>query len=281
MQHRIAWRATLLFVAIHLGAIAGVATLGISWRGVALAAALYAVRMFAITAGLHRYFAHRAYQTSRAVQLVLAIVATTAAQQGVLWWVSQHRVHHRDADGARDPHAPVNGLWWSHAGWFLVHTYDATEWHQIRDLAKYRELRWLDRHYFLPAAALVGALWLAGGAPAVVWGYCVSTVLLWHATFSLTSIAHWVGRQRYKSGDESRNNLAVAMITFGDGWHNNHHFYPRSARHGFYWWEIDVTYYGLRALAALRLIWDLHLVPEHVRARHLAPISGGSAPLTD
>jgi stearoyl-CoA desaturase (delta-9 desaturase) len=282
MQHRIAWRAALLFVGIHLGAIAGVAMLGISWRGIALAAALYAVRMFAVTAGLHRYFAHRAYQTSRALQLVLAVVATTASQQGVLWWVSQHRVHHRRADGPGDPHAPGSGFWWSHAGWFLVHTYDATEWDQIPDLAKYPELRWLDRHFFLPVLALVGALWLGGGWPAVVWGYGVSTVVLWHATSSLTSISHWAGRQRYKSGDDSRNNVAVAMLTFGDGWHNNHHFYPRSARHGFYWWELDVTYYGLRALAALRLIWDVHTVPEYVRARyHIEPIAGGSPRSTE
>ena len=145
MQHRIAWRATLLFVGIHGGAVAGVAILGISWRGVSLAIALCILRMFAVTAGLHRGLAHRSFATSRTMQLVLAAVATMASQQGVLWWVSQHRVHHRRADEPGDPHR--GGFWWSHVGWFLVHTHDATEWKVIGDLAKYPELRWLDRHY--------------------------------------------------------------------------------------------------------------------------------------
>jgi stearoyl-CoA desaturase (delta-9 desaturase) len=267
MQHRIAWRATFLFVAIHVVAVAGVAILGISWRGAALAIALCVLRMFAVTAGLHRGLAHRSFATSRTMQLVLAIVATMASQQGVLWWVSQHRVHHRRADEPEDPHR--GGFWWSHVGWFLVHTHDDTEWRVIADLAKYRELRWLDRHYFLPVAVLIGSLWLVGGTSAVVWGYAVSTVMLWHATFSLTSLAHRIGSRRYATGDESRNNAVIAIVTLGDGWHNNHHFYPRSVRHGFYWWEVDATYLGLRGLAAVGLVWDLHVVPAHVRSRHI------------
>lgn len=269
MRDRIAWRAVVLFVGVHVAAVAGAIAYGFSWHGVALAAGLYVVRMFAITGGTHRYFAHRSYRTSRAMQLVLALVATTSSQQGVLWWASQHRAHHQHADETADPHARHRGFWWSHLGWFLVHTYDATEWGRMRDFAAYRELRWLDRFYIVPIAALIGVLALAGGLPAVVWGYCVSTVVLWHATSALTSIAHWLGSQRYATGDESRNSAALALITLGDGWHNNHHFYPGSARHGFYWWELDLTYLGLRALAAVGLIWDLRVVPEHVRARHV------------
>ena len=268
MQHRIAWRATLLFVGVHVGAVVGVVLLGFSSSGIALAVTLYAVRMFALTAGVHRYFAHRTFKTSRAFQLVLAFVATASAQLGVLWWVSHHRLHHKHSDLDADPHSRVKGFWWSHAGWVLVHTYDETQWRQIPDFAKVPELRWLDRHYFVPVLAMVGALLALGGLPAVVWGFCVSTVLVWHAMFSLNSIGHWIGRRRYATGDDSRNNVAVALLTFGEGWHNNHHHYPGSARNGFYWWEIDLSYYLLRALVALGIVWDLRVVPHDVRDRH-------------
>ena len=265
-----AWRATLLFGGVHVVAVGGVALLGVSWKGVALAAALYVVRMFAITAGLHRYFAHRAFKTSRLGQLALAIVATTGSQMGVLWWVSYHRLHHRHSDANGDPHDRRGGFWWAHIGWFLVHEHDDTQWRQVADLAKFPELRWLDRHYMVPVIALIAALACAGGLWAVVWGYAVSTVLLWHATFSLTSFAHSHGSRRYPTPDRSRNNLAIALVTLGDGWHNNHHHYPRSARAGFYWWEIDATYYALRALAAVGLVRDLHSVPAPVRDLHAA-----------
>jgi len=268
MKHRIAWRATLLFVGLHVAAVVGVARLGVSWSGLALAVVLYAVRMFALTAGVHRYFAHRAFKTSRAFQLVLAIVATAAAQMGVMWWASQHRIHHRHADEDADPHARIKGFWWAHAGWFLVHTYDATRWDQIRDFDAYPELRWLDRHYFVPVAALVALLLAFGGLPAVVWGFCVSTVALWHAMFSLNSIGHWLGRRRYATDDTSRNNAVVALATFGEGWHNNHHYYPGSARQGFYWWELDLSFNLLQILAALGIVWDLRVVPDEVRERH-------------
>ena len=276
MRHPIAWRATTLFLAVHVGAVLGVARFGISRSGIGLAAGLYAVRMFALTAGVHRYFAHRTFKTSRAFQLVLAVFATASAQLGVLWWVSQHRIHHRHADGANDPHSRTKGFWWAHAGWFLVHTYDKTEWRQIPDLAKFPELRWLDRHYFVPVVVLIAALLALGGLPAVVWGFCVSTVLLWHAMFSLNSVAHSVGHRRYATPDSSRNNAVVALATFGEGWHNNHHHFPGSARNGFYWWEVDVSYAVLRVLAALGVVWDLRVVPDHVRDRRCGlPLASG------
>ncbi|HEX7700768.1 MAG TPA: acyl-CoA desaturase [Kofleriaceae bacterium] len=258
-------------------AIVGVVRLGVAWPGVALAMVLYAIRMFAVTAGLHRYFAHRSFETSRAMQFALGVVATLACQQGVLWWTSQHRVHHRCADTEHDPHA--GSFWWSHVGWFLVHTHDETQWHQIADLSGYRELRWLDRHYFIPVALFIAVLWFAGGVSAVVWGFCVSTVLLWHATFSLTSIAHRFGSRRYRTDDQSRNHPVVALLTLGDGWHNNHHHYPRSVRHGFYAWEMDPTYLGIRVLAALGLVWNLHVVPERVRARRLIEVETCRTPI--
>jgi stearoyl-CoA desaturase (delta-9 desaturase) len=266
MTHRIAWRACALFFAVHVAAVIGVAMLGISASGIALAVALYAARMFALSAGTHRYFAHRAFETSRAFQLVLAVVATMASQLGVLWWASQHRIHHRHADTPRDPHARTDGFWWAHLGWFLVHTHDETQWTQIPDLAKYPELRWLDRNHFVPAIALLAVLALVGGPFAVIWGYCVSTVVLWHAMFALNSIAHWRGARRFATGDESRNHALLAVLTFGEGWHNNHHHYPGSARAGFAWWELDISYCVLRVLAVLGIVWNLRGVPARVMA---------------
>jgi stearoyl-CoA desaturase (delta-9 desaturase) len=226
--------------------------------------------MFAIAGGVHRYFSHRSFRTNRAFQFVLAAVATASLQLGPLWWSSQHRLHHRHSDDEGDPHSPRRSLWWAHAGWFLVHTHDETEWQEVQDFAAFPELRWLDRHYFVPAAVLIAGLLAVGGLPAVVWGFCVSTVGLWHATFSLNSFGHRHGSQRYRTSDDSRNNVLVALATFGEGWHNNHHHYPGSARAGFYWWEVDLTYYVLRVLAAIGVVWDLRSVPAAVRDRHRA-----------
>ncbi len=252
-----AWRALLLVASVHAIAVVGVVRLGMSWRGVALAAALYALRMFALTAGVHRGLAHRAYESRRTLRFVLAAIATSAAQLGPLWWASIHRLHHATADRDGDPHDPRDGFWWSHAGWFLVHTYDETQWRWIPDLAQHRELRWLDRHYLAPVAALIAVLAVAGGWSAVVWGFAVSTVLLWHATALLTSLSHRIGTRRFVTRDDSKNHPVIALVTFGEGWHNNHHRGPHAARLGVAWWELDLSYLGLRALAALGLIWNL------------------------
>ena len=263
-RHRIAWRAAALFVMVHAVAVVGVLHFGLSWAGVALAAALYAVRMFALSAGVHRYFAHRAFETSRGFALLLAVVATMASQLGVLWWASQHRLHHRHTDGRGDPHSRTGGFFWAHCGWWLSHSHDATEWKQIPDLARYPELRWLDRNHFVPAIALLVVLGLAGGPWAIVWGYAVSTVALWHAMFSLNSMAHGRGAQRFATGDLSQNHAVLALATFGEGWHNNHHHFPGSARAGFAWWELDISYAGLRVLDALGIVWNLRGVPARV-----------------
>ena len=263
---RISWRACALFLLVHVVAVVGVIAFGVSGRGIALAAALYAVRMFALSAGVHRYFSHRAFETSRAFQLVLAVVATMASQLGVLWWASQHRIHHRVTDGPGDPHDRTRGFWWAHVGWFLTDAHDATEWKQIPDLARYPELRWLDRNHFAPAIALIAVLGLVGGPWAIVWGYAVSTVLLWHAMFSLNSIAHGVGDRRFDTGDLSRNNPVLALATFGEGWHNNHHHFPGAARAGFAWWEVDISYAMLRVLEMCGIVWNLRGVPARVMA---------------
>jgi stearoyl-CoA desaturase (delta-9 desaturase) len=250
------------FFAVHAVAAATPFLAPFAWRWVALAAAAYAVRMFAITAGYHRYFSHRTYRTSRAFQLALAVLGTTAVQKGPLWWAAHHRDHHRFSDAPEDVHSPLQrGFWWSHVGWILSARHDRTNLDRVKDLARYPELAWLDRWHLVPPLAAATALFLAGGTPALLWGFFVSTVALWHGTFAINSLAHLFGRRRYATSDGSRNSLALALVTFGEGWHNNHHHYPGSASQGFFWWEVDVSYYALRALQAIGVVRDLRRPP--------------------
>jgi stearoyl-CoA desaturase (delta-9 desaturase) len=264
-ERRIDWPRVAPFVLLHLGCLGAFWT-GASPAALALAAALFALRMFAITAFYHRYFSHRAFRASRAAQFAFALLGASAAQRGPLWWASQHRHHHAKSDGPEDSHSAArHGFFWSHVGWFLSRGSFATRAELVRDLARFPELRWLDRYDAAVPALLGLALYAAGGLEFVVWGLCVSTVLLWHATFTINSLAHRFGSRRYATRDDSRNNLWLALLTFGEGWHNNHHHYPAAARQGFFWWEIDLTYYGLRLLAALGLIEGLKAVPAAVR----------------
>ena len=250
----------------HGVALIGPFFVAFSWRYVALAAALYALRMVALSAGYHRYFAHRSFKTSRAFQLVLAFVGGTCTQRGALWWAANHRHHHLHADQEADIHSPPRrGLFWSHLGWILSKRFEVTQHERIRDFARFPELRWLDRHHFVPSLAYAGTLLALGGLPALIWGCFVSTVFMWHCTFSINSLAHVFGRRRYRTGDESRNNALLALLTMGEGWHNNHHHYRSSAALGFFWWELDCTYYVLKALSALGLIWELRTPPPAVR----------------
>jgi len=281
---RIDWLRVLPFIALHLACLA-VLWVGWSWTAVAIAGALYALRMFAITGFYHRYFSHKAFRTSRAVQFLFAVLGASAVQRGPLWWASQHRHHHVHADDEHDAHSPHrHGFLWAHSGWFLARENFATRIALVRDLARYPELRFLDRFDALVPLLLATLLyglgeWLAldqpglgtSGAQLLVWGFCISTVVLYHATFTVNSLAHTLGRRRYATRDSSRNNWWLALLTFGEGWHNNHHHFPGSARQGFYWWEIDLTFYGLRLLAALGLIWDLRPVPAALHnARRIA-----------
>ncbi len=256
--------ASIPFWAIHAAAVIGVWRLGWSWSGLALALALYYARMFFVTGAYHRYFSHRTYKTSRWFQLVLALGATATAQKGVLWWSAHHRRHHRYSDTPDDVHSPIRGFWWSHIGWILTRKHETTTYDDIRDMARYPELRFLDRWYLLPPVVLSFALLAIGGWHALVWGMFVSTVLCWHGTFTINSLSHLIGRRPYATGDDSRNNWVLAIITMGEGWHNNHHHFMVSAAQGFRWWEIDLTYYVLRALSAMGLIWDLKEAPRHV-----------------
>ncbi|MDB4957981.1 MAG: Fatty acid desaturase [Myxococcales bacterium] len=257
---------TIGFWGIHVLAIVGLATLGFSWLGVALCLALYFPRMFLVTGVYHRYFSHRSYKTSRWFQFLLAFGAQITTQKGVLWWAAHHRIHHKLSDAPGDLHSvKQSGFWWSHMGWILSRDLENTDLSKIRDFAKYPELRWLNTYWYVPPIAIGVLTFAIGGFFALVWGFAVCQVLCWHGTFTINSLSHLWGGRRYATDDDSRNNPVLAVITMGEGWHNNHHHYQVSARQGFYWWEIDGTYYVLRALAAVGLVWDLHAVPDHIR----------------
>lgn len=261
---------SVLFLAVHLGALVGAIVTGWSWRWALCAIAAYFVRMIGVTAGYHRYFAHRSFRTSRAFQFVLALVTQSAAQSGVLWWAGHHRWHHKHSDTPLDVHSvKQRGFWYAHVGWILSGSWNETEDHLVPDLMKFPELRWLNRPLpqLLPVAALGLAFLLLGGLPGFVWGFLVSTVMVWHGSFAVNSFAHLVGKRRYATRDDSRNSLILAILTTGEGWHNNHHYFPGSASQGFFWWEIDITYYVLRGLAMLGLVWDVRRVPEQTRDR--------------
>ena len=274
---RVDWMRCVPFIILHLGCFA-VFWVGWSWTAVSIAVALYLVRMFAITAFYHRYFAHRTFRTSRLAQFAFAVLGNSAMQRGPLWWASVHRHHHKHSDQEEDLHSPgISGFIWSHIGWITSNRNRPTEYDRIKDLTKFPELVWLNRCDQLVPWLFGGFLWLTGwlleryapglgtnGPQLFVWGFFISTVVLLHGTLCINSLAHVFGRKRFKTSDESRNSLLLALVTLGEGWHNNHHRYAHSARQGFYWWEIDISYYVLRALSAVGIIWDLKPVPASV-----------------
>jgi len=230
-----------------------------------MAVIFYFVRMFAVTGAYHRYFAHRAYKTSRVFQFLLALLGTSATQKGPLWWAAAHRVHHKYSDTPEDVHSPKQrGFWYSHMGWWLGREHEQTQWKQIKDFAQYPELVFLEKGHVLGVFASMGLAAAIGGFDGFLWGYVVSTCFLLHGTFTINSLAHVFGSRRYETTDTSRNNFWLALITMGEGWHNNHHHHMNSANQGFFWWEIDVTYYILKGLEKIGLIWDVRKAPQHV-----------------
>ncbi len=274
------WLRCIPFIGMHLACL-GVIWVG--WSPVAVGAAVffYAARMFVITGFYHRYFSHRSFKTSRWLQGVAAAAGCTAVQRDPMWWASHHAHHHANADDPADPHSPrQKGFWKSHVGWFMTPEGFPTRRGYVRDWQRFGELRLLNRFDLLPAVAFAVAVfylgvalkalapqWGTDGPQMLVWGFFISTVALYHGTFTVNSLAHTFGTRRFATSDDSRNNFWIALLTLGEGWHNNHHHYPGATRQGFYWWEIDPTYYGLLLLEKLGLVWDLRPVPPQALER--------------
>lgn len=274
----ISWTRIIPFIMVHLGVL-GLFFVEFSWFAFYVCAALYILRMFAITGFYHRYFSHKNFKTSRFVQFVFAVIGASSAQRGPLWWASHHRQHHAAPDQAADPHSPrFRGFLWSHTLWFLSDRNFHTDTRRIKDFHKYKELRWLDRFDIAVPTLLATFLFIIGsilesshpqlntsGLQLLVWGFFVSTVVLYHATYTINSIAHRFGTRRFETPDDSKNNALLAIITLGEGWHNNHHFYSGTVKQGFRWWEIDITFYILKTMSFLGLVWDLKPIPEKVK----------------
>jgi stearoyl-CoA desaturase (delta-9 desaturase) len=251
------------FVIIHLCALGGFWS-GYTTSAIVCCAVLFVVRMFGVTGGYHRYFSHRTYKTSRVFQFILAFIAQSSAQKGALWWAAHHRQHHLYSDQPGDLHSPVqDGFFYSHMGWLFDNTSD-TDYSRIPDLNRYPELRFLNKYYLLPPILLgIGTFWTLGW-PGLFIGFFLSTVFTWHATFTINSLSHVFGKRRFPTTDASRNNWLLAVLTFGEGWHNNHHRFSSSVRQGFYWYEYDITFYILKALSLVGIVWDLRPVPQSV-----------------
>jgi stearoyl-CoA desaturase (delta-9 desaturase) len=258
----------VLFVAMHVACLL-VIVYPPTWPLVLMAVGSYSLRMWAITVGYHRYFAHRSFRASRVFQFVLALLGTTAMQKGPIWWASSHRRHHKDVDLPDDPHSPrIYGLWYAHVAWIFDPRNDGNDLSNVRDLTRFPELRLLDRFAWVPLVAYAIVCYAIAGIAGVVWGFVVSTIAVDHATFCINSLAHTWGSRRYDTPDTSRNNPLLAALTFGEGWHNNHHFYMSSARQGFRWWEVDISYYTLKLLSWLGVVRDLREPPAWALSDH-------------
>lgn len=270
---RTSWIGIIVFILLHVACLS-VFFVSMTWTAVVLCGACYLIQMVGITVGYHRYFSHRSFKTSRPFQFFLACLGCSASQNGPSWWVARHRHHHRSSDTSEDVHSPVvHGFWWSHSGWILSSVSDGTDVDAVKDLRRYPEIRLLDRHFWAPPLLLAGLCFAIGGWSGLVWGFLMSTLLSHHATFTVNSICHLWGRRRFATGDGSRNNLFVALITLGEGWHNNHHHYQSSAKQGFRWWEIDVSYYLIRLLAGVRMVWNVRKPPADKLFNPIAAVS--------
>ncbi len=260
----IIYPSAIPFVLVHIACFAAIWT-GVTATALWICLALYVIRIFAIGAAYHRYFSHRAFSTSRAFQFVLACLAQSTTQKSVLWWAAKHRHHHLHSDTENDVHSPrQSGFFYAHVGWIFATRHDETDLTKIPDFARYPELMWLHRFELAPALVMGAVAFLVGGWSGLVVGFLWSTVLLYHATFCINSMAHVIGSKRYVTGDDSRNNWLLALITFGEGWHNNHHAFQSSVRQGFRWWEVDPTFYILTGLSWCGVVWNMKSPPQAV-----------------
>ncbi len=264
------------FLSVHAMCLWAFQT-GVQPEYLLLAIGSYYLRMVGVTAGYHRYFSHRSFKTSRVFQFLLAFLAMTSAQKGVLWWAAHHRHHHKYSDREEDFHSPLQrGFWFSHVGWTLSEKHMRADLSLIKDFSHYPEICFLNRFYFIPPALyglLIYALW---GFPGLIWGFFISTTALYHCTFFINSLTHMVGRVRYRSGDGSRNSFILAILCCGEGWHNNHHHYQSTANQGWYWWEVDFSYYILVVLSWFGIVWDLRKPPAHIKADTIAAESANT-----
>lgn len=268
---RPAWyRATRIAIslspllAVHFALVA-LPFVEFTWMSVLLVVVVTRVTGLGVTAGLHRYFSHHAFKTSRWFQFILGAMGCTALQKGPLWWAAHHRLHHKHSDRPADPHSPVvDGFWYGHIGWLFARDLMHPDPHLVRDLARYPELVWLDRLWMLPGLLLAAVCYLIDGWSGLVIGYCLSIVFIFQVTFAVNSFGHLFGPQRFDTGEGSRNNMVLGYLAMGDGWHNNHHRLPASARHGFAWYEFDMTFLVLRLWKRLGLVWGLKLPPAHL-----------------
>lgn len=247
---------------VHAGALAVLFTGGTTTEWLLLPLLAYLRGIF-VTVGYHRYFAHRSFKTSRAVQLVLACLSCASLQQGPLWWAVYHRRHHRHTDKPGDPHSPhAGGFWWAYCGWLFIPL--DPDWQAVSDLRRYPELVWLERLWQAPGLLLAGLCWWLGGWGCLCIDFCLSAVVAFQMTFLVNTLAHLVGSRRYPTGGESRNNFLLALLTQGEGWHNNHHHYPPAAQYGFFWWEVDGGFRLIRVLERLGLVWGVRRVPAQI-----------------
>jgi stearoyl-CoA desaturase (delta-9 desaturase) len=283
-DEKIDWLRTLPFWIFHLVPLAAIYT-GVPWYSWLICLFLYYARVFFITGGYHRYFSHRSYSMGRVMQFLMALGGTSSFQRGVLWWAAHHRHHHKHSDQPEDVHSPKRGFMWSHMQWFLAKKHFDVQWDLIPDFRDNPELKWLNKHEFIPGTVLMAAVFFAGyaieafvynnpnawmsAAGVMLIGFVLSTILLWHGTFTVNSLAHVFGSRRFATRDTSRNNLLIALLTGGEGWHNNHHHYQAAARQGFYWYEVDMTYYILKGLSKVGLVRNLRQPPERVLNKHL------------
>jgi len=266
-REKINWALSVPFIILHLAPL-GMLFFPPSWGDVVACVALYYARMFFITGCYHRYFAHRGYRMNRFWTFVAAFGGGTSAQKGALWWASHHRWHHRFSDTDRDPHNSNRGFFWSHVGWIICNKYNETHYETIKDFAKYPELVWLNKFHLVPPVVLGVVVWLIGGWSALFCSFFLSTILLYHGTFSINSLTHKWGKARYKTGETSKNSFVLSLVTLGEGWHNNHHYYSSTANQGFFWWEIDISYYVIRMLGLLGIAKDIRIPSDRARFKN-------------
>ena len=255
------WNTILFVGAFHVVALAAIFTF--SWQNLAATLVVWLIAAsWGVGIGYHRLLTHRGFTTSKWMMRFLATCGSLGLQSGPISWVTTHRLHHAFTDSDKDPHSPRNGIWWSHIGWIFEGTAqlqpEAVRQRYSPDLMKDGYLRWLDNYYYVSTLVLAAVLLAIGGWTMVVWAIVMRVVVSWHFTWLVNSATHLWGSRRFDTRDDSTNNALVAAVTFGEGWHNNHHAYPRSAKHGLTWKEFDLNWYQLQILQKLGIIQNVY-----------------------